>query len=378
MPHALNKLTIKGFKSIQSLEDFELTNLNVLIGGNGAGKSNLIDFFRMLRAMMELPLPGLPIGNLKAYLNFFGGIDNLLFNGPKMTKQIEVELFFGNYGYRFVLIPTADKTCLIKDEAYYNGNDSTDWKSWGSGHTSPELIKAYKSHDSFLKPAAVMQCYRSIRSQMIYHFNDTSYLASMRRSESIDDNSYLREDASNIAPVLFRIKNEDAILYQKILEIIRLVAPFFDEFVFKPDDHENIWLLWKQKGSDIQLKPYHLSDGTIRFIGLVTALMQPESPSTIIIDEPELGLHPQAIDIIAGLINEVSFQSQIIISTQSSALLDYFEPEEIIVVERNNGASNFERLDKQALSLWLKKYKLSQLWYTNALSGSPIYVEYQS
>ena len=144
MAEPLDQLTIKGFKSIQRLENFHLANLNVFIGGNGAGKSNFIDFFRMLRAMMELPLPGLASASLKTYIADGGGSDDFLFNGPKITEQIEVETKFGNNSYRFKLAPTRDETFIIIDEARYYEGGSSGWWKMGSGHHTPELLKERK------------------------------------------------------------------------------------------------------------------------------------------------------------------------------------------------------------------------------------------
>ena len=116
-----------------------------------------------------------------------------------------------------------------------------------------------------------------------------------------------------------------------------------------------------------------LSDGTLRFICLTTALLQPDPPSAIIIDEPELGLHPYAIEILAELIEATARKTQLIVSTQSPALLDYFEPKDIIIVNRKKGASVFERLNKEDLSTWLKDYSLGDLWRKNIIAGGPDY-----
>jgi predicted ATPase len=371
MAQALDKLTIKGFKSIRALEDFKLTNLNVLIGGNGAGKSNFIDFFRMLRAMMQLPLPGLPSANLQAYIADGGGSDDFLFNGPKITEQIEVETRFGPNGYRFKLAPTADETFIINDEARYYEGGRAQWWELGSGRSTPELLRdkdergaaGYRSVESYV--------YEAISSWKIYHFHDTSKLAPMRRYETIDDSEYLRFDAANIAPFLLDLKNKEKSTYNQIVDTIRLVTPFFDEFILKPNKNEKVRLRWKQKGADYPLKPHHLSDGTLRFICLTTALLQPDPPSTIIVDEPELGLHPYAVEILAELIEATSRKTQLIVSTQSPALVDYFEPEDIIVVNREKGASVFNRLNIDELSSWLKDYSLGDLWRKNIFTGGP-------
>ena len=371
MAQALDKLTIKGFKSIRALEDFELTHLNVLIGGNGAGKSNFIDFFRMLRAMMKLPLPALSSANLQAYIADGGGSDDFLFNGPKITEHIEVETRFGPNGYRFKLAPTADETFIINDEARYYEGGGTGWWELGSGRSTPELLRDKENRDVAGGRSVGYYVYEAISSWKIYHFHDTSKLAPMRRYETIDDSDYLRFDAANIAPFLLDLKTKEKSTYNQIVDTIRLVTPFFDDFILKPNKNEKVRLRWRQKGSDYPLKPHHLSDGTLRFICLATALLQPDPPSTIIIDEPELGLHPYAVEILAELIEATSRKTQLIVSTQSPALVDYFKPEDIIVVNREKGASVFNRLNIDELSSWLKDYSLGDLWRKNIFTGGP-------
>lgn len=371
MAYSLDKITIKGFKSIRALEDFDLSNLNALIGGNGAGKSNFIDFFRLLRAMLELPLPDLASASLKTYIADGGGSDDFLFNGPKVTEQIEIVTRFGPNGYRFKLAPTVDESFIINDEARYYEIGAAGWWEMGSGQATPELLKDKDKRGFAGGRNVASYIYDAISSWKIYHFHDTSKLASMRRYETIDDHDYLRFDAANIAPFLYDLNKNAQNVYKQIVDTIRLVTPFFDDFILKPNKNEKVNLRWKQKGSDYPLKPHHLSDGTLRFICLTTALLQPVLPSTIIIDEPELGLHPYAIVILAELIQATSKKTQIIISTQSPALVDYFEPEDIIVVNRKKGASVFERLNKHNLSSWLEDYSLGDLWRKNIVTGGP-------
>lgn len=371
MAPSLDKITIKGFKSIRDLEDFELSSLNILIGGNGAGKSNFIDFFRLLRAMMELPLPGLAVSNLQAFIADGGGCDDFLFNGPKVTEQIEVVTRFGSNGYRFKLAPTADETFIINDEARYFKGGASGWWELGSGKTRPELLRDKEERGAIGHRNVASYVYDAISSWKIFHFHDTSKLAPMRRSETIDDTDYLRFDAANIAPFLLELKNKDKSVYKQIVDTIRLAAPFFDDFILKPTGNDKVRLRWRQKGADYPLKPFHLSDGTIRFICLTTALLQPELPSTLLIDEPELGLHPYAIEILAELIQSASQKTQLIVSTQSPSLVDYFEPEDIIVLNRKKGASVFQRLDKSELSSWLQDYSLGELWRKNIVTGGP-------
>jgi predicted ATPase len=165
--------------------------------------------------------------------------------------------------------------------------------------------------------------------------------------------------------------------YEAIRDTIRLANPFFDDFLLRPHtDNENmIRLEWREKGSDFPFQAYHLSDGTLRFICLTTLLLQPQLPSTILIDEPELGLHPYAIVILASLMRSAAERTQLIVSTQSVSLVNQFDAEDLLVVERRERDNMHEtvirRVDPQRLSSWLDEYSLGELWEKNVLGGRP-------
>ena len=362
---ALDKLTIKGFKSIRELQDFKLNDINILIGGNGAGKSNFVEIFRMLREMLNK--------NFTNYVFTNGGADGFLFNGPKRTQTIDAHFCFGLNEYRFTIGAIANEKFIFWNEEHKYNQSS--WKTI-SHHQGESGLREAKDEEGWnTKHGIGHYVFNAISNWKVYHFHDTSQLAPMRRSEIVEDIAYLRHDAANIAPFLLNLKNGKNKVYQDIVAAVRLVTPFFDDFILEPvrqDTKETIKLMWKQKGSDYPMQPYHFSDGTIRFICLTTALLQPNFPSTIIIDEPELGLHPYAIEILAELIKATAQQTQVIISTQSPALVDCFVPEDIIVVDRENGASTFKRLEAGKFSSWLEDYSLGELWRKNVIAGSPV------
>jgi len=249
------------------------------------------------------------------------------------------------------------------------------WWDHGSGGFESQLKQWKDSKTGLYRGKGVESyIYDAISSWLVYHFHDTSMTAPMRRDQSIRDRRELNPDASNIAAFLLRLKNSHKEHYQKIRETIQLVAPFFDDFVLEPEQkggNEVVRLEWRQKGSSYPYQPWQLSDGTIRFICLATALLQPNPPSTVVIDEPELGLHPFALEVLAGSFRDVSGRTQLIVSTQSATLLNHFEPEEIIVVDRVEGASRFRRLDSESLSEWLKDYSMGELWQKNVFDGGP-------
>lgn len=366
MGRSLDKLSIEGYKSIKNLVDFELKKLNVFIGGNGAGKSNFIEVFRLLRAMVDQ--------NLGKFALERGSADGFFFNGPKETSQIKMHFTFGDNEYRFTLQTTADEKFLIVEEQqkYVKGG----WKVVSQSELESRL-NVVKDHEGLLTKRGVgYYVYEAISNWMVYHFHDTSATSPMRKYEIVEDHRRLRTDAANIAPFLLKLRSYRPVVYQKIVDTIRLVTPFFDDFLLESrafGEAEKVRLTWTQKGSDYPMQPYHLSDGSIRFVCLATALLQPVLPSIIVIDEPELGLHPYAIEILADLIREASERTQVIISTQSPALVDYFDPDEVVVVNRKQRASTFERLKEEDLSEWLNDYSLGELWRKNVVVGAPSY-----
>lgn len=360
MGNALHALSINGFKSIQSLEEFPLGPLNVLIGANGAGKSNFVEIFRMVRSMAD--------GNFRRFVLNGGGADHFLFEGPKQTPVLTARFAFDTAAYALELEPTVDEEFLIRRESW---KDPTGVLHEMGGDRFESRLTA----DSALEEGKQMPALPAISAWTVYHFHDTGARAPMRRSEIVQDHRRFRSDAANIAPFLLGLWRRRRAHYWKIVEAVQLVTPFFEDFTLEPihkGERETVHLAWKQRGSDFPMQPYHFSDGTLRFICLATALLQPEPPPTIVIDEPELGLHPFAIEILAEMVQAASRRIQVIISTQSPALVDCFGPSDIIVVSRENGASRFQRLDETALSAWLAEYSLGELWRKNVFAGGPV------
>ncbi len=371
MGTSLDKLTIRGFKSIEKLHEFEMRSLNVLIGANGSGKSNFVDFFRMLQAIAD--------ESLQNFILERGGGDGFLFLGPKRTQQIAARMEFGDNIYELDLAPTANGGILISEERaqYTGGQGIGTLKPIGTGILESTLKRRKDEIARFGTGTGVSSyVYNSICSWIVYHFHDTSMLAPMRRDQSLHDYDRLRNDASNIAAFLLHLKQTNEGSYQLIRETIHLIAPFFDDFLLRTRDYgenEMVRLEWQQKGSDFPFQPNQLSDGTMRFICLATALQQPSLPATVVIDEPELGLHPYAISVLADLIKSASTQTQVIICTQSPILLDYFEPEDVITVNRIDGRSTFERLKSDDLNEWLSVYSVGELWQKNVVRGGPVH-----
>lgn len=354
----ISRLVLRGYKSIAEC-DLELGRLNVLIGANGAGKSNFIGFFRLINRILDQQLQ-IAVGQA-------GGPDALLHFGRKKTEELQAELYFGNNGYRFTLRPTLDNRMMFYQEALW-WNVRGDWHP-ASGHFETNY-KEKKDHGAiweFVVPA--------MHSWRLYHFHDTSVSALVKQIHNINDNEYLRDDARNLAAFLLRLKNHHNEHYQRIVKAIRLVAPFFGDFLLRPtvDNKEKIQLEWTEQGQDEPFSASALSDGTLRFICLATVLLQAEifMPKAVLIDEPELGLHPFAISVLASMMKSAAQEHQLIVSTQSVELVNELETEDLIVVDKRGGTSTFKRPDPEVLEEWLAEYSLGELWKKNLLGGRP-------
>lgn len=360
----INSIELSGFRSIKDLPKLDLNlRLNVLIGGNGSGKSNFIGFFQMLGEMMD---PNLGLQN---YVATQGGADSILFRGIETTQDMTAKMSFNLNRYEITLKPTEDGRLFFSSEfvEFQGPMFGRSSYSQGRGHFETPLAKA----DSKSRGAEIW-AQEAVRDWRVYHFHNTSKTAAVMRAVNAVDNEILWPDAGNIAAFLLRMREESVPYYQRIVSHIRQAAPFFGDFVLKPDAVGKVQLLWTEKHSPKIYYPHQLSDGTIRFICLATLLLQPNPPSTIIIDEPELGLHPYAITVLAGMLRLAEEnQCQLIVSTQSSPLVDHLQVEDLIVVDRIEGATVLKRPDSANLAAWMEEYSLGQLWDKNLLGGMP-------
>ncbi|MCZ8062038.1 AAA family ATPase [Silanimonas sp.] len=361
----LKTITLRGYKSIATLENFELKNLNVLIGANGAGKSNFIGIFKLLAALAD--------GNLQTFVQRQGGPDAILHGGRKRTGQLDAEIYFEKNssgiqnGYRISLIPTADNRLIFSRE-----------ETWIDGHYVIRAFPLGTAHDEARLPTDTEQVStyvrRALRSWRQYHFHDTSDEAAVKRSHGSNDTLRLKPAADNLAAYIAALNNSHPDAYRRIVDTIKLAAPFFGGFVIRDPKPAMIELEWfEQSDPDTPYKAHVLSDGTLRFICLTTLLMQPAHllPDTVLIDEPELGLHPYAINLLADMLKQVAESKQVIVSTQSVELLNAFRAEDVVVVDREDGASTLRRLDPADLVDWLEDYTLGDLWKRNVLGGRP-------
>jgi predicted ATPase len=360
----LEKLRIRNFKSIRE-QELALGRLNVFIGGNGAGKSNLIEIFRFLREIVNQ--------NLAGYTAKKGGADTLLYFGRKNSGEMSFRLEFGesvtSNAYLVKLEASDDDTLFIsKEKAFYHERDK---------YPQPyeKEISSF-AKESKLKEAdhiCAHEVAEDLESYRVYHFHDTSDSALVKGAADLEDNRVLRPQAENLAAFLYWMQQKKPDHFSNIEDTVRQIAPFFDEFRLAPSklNETKIRLEWKEKGSESYFNASSLSDGTLRFICLATLLLQPKLPGVVLLDEPELGLHPAAVTLLAELLSSASTRTQVILATQSVTLVNQFDPESVWAVERSDNQSVFRRLSETDMSSWLDDYSLGELWEKNVLGARP-------
>lgn len=352
----MDYIEIKGYKSIKSAR-INFTPINIFIGANGSGKSNFISFFEFLNRLYNR--------NLNEYINLNGGADKVLHKGKKVTNQIffRTEFDNGRNGYSATLESGTDNFVFTSERLIFRADEGVDINN----SAAEARIKVTDNY----RAKYVIKYLEGFRK---YHFHDTGSQSPFTQLSSVEnDVYYLYEKGNNLAAFLYHIQEDNKIIYSWILKTIQSIAPYFSDFYLQPNSENYVRLQWKDKYSDIIYGVNELSDGTVRFIALTALFMQPNLPKTIVIDEPELGLHPAAISKLAGMIKSVAAKgSQVILATQSTDLISHFEPESIITVDQINGESVFTRLNSESLDEWLEDYTIDDLWKRNIIStGQP-------
>lgn len=362
----LRQVTIRGYKSIayDHSVTLNLKDVSILLGANGAGKSNIVSFFKMLSFMMSR--------KFASYVEMAGTSNSLLHYGPKKTPVLSGELLFADGNstdtYSFTLANAAPDRLVITDEQV----------SWKEGDKKPyQVLLEPNFKESALaesKDKVARSIYNLLSFCKVYQFHDSSAQGPLRQTCPVETADYLQSKGNNLPSYLLLLKKNYKTAYDRIVDYVREVVPQFDDFYLEPMNGY-ISLRWKDRSAnDYVFNSYQLSDGSIRFIALATLLLQPEAtmPNVIILDEPELGLHPYAITQLAEMIKDASHHAQVVIATQSKDLVDHFNIDDVSVVEMENGCTKLTHLDYEEYKLWLEQYSISELWDKNIIGGRPL------
>ena len=362
----LRQLRVSGLTSLSHAVLDLSSPVTLLVGPNGAGKSNVVNAFEMLGRIIDQ--------QLNDSLVTGGGFAALLHRptDPTLTPEaIEIEVW-GEWrketsnGYKVRIEPASDDTGVVRETAMFHDR---------SKYERPHETVLAAARESRLRVLAEEDAKASyvlnvVSGCRVFHFDDTSADAPVKRRVDPADNLTLAPDARNLAAVLLRLQADDGARYRRIVRGVRTVAPYFDDFVLEPEGTA-IRLRWRERGLDSVFSADNLSDGTLRFVCLAVLLLQDNAPGTIVLDEPELGLHPFAIHQLAALLRRAASDRRVVAATQSVTLLEQFSVEEVAIVERTDTGTQIQRPDPAALEEWLAEYSLGELWEKNLLGGRP-------
>lgn len=347
----MDEIKVKGYKSFKDIS-IKLGKINLLIGSNGAGKSNFLSLFELLNYAYDQ--------RLAQYVSQIGGVNKILHQGKKVTERIDITISEGKNSYSLAMLESDGRLVIEHEKLFYynNATDITKFKDEAQ-------LKTYNG----MKRGEYMKEYISqIRK---FHFHDTGQRSPFTNDCDVTNDSYVMYDnGNNLAAILYRIRNEQPVIYKRIVLVIQSIAPYFHDFYFQATEANKIRLQWQDKYSTMIYGPSDLSDGTIRFIALATLFMQPWLPKVIIIDEPELGLHPKAVEKLAGLIKSAAQRgTQIIAATQSAELISNFTHKDVLTVNQYNGHTEIANLSSKDLEQWIDEYTLGELWKQNIIKG---------
>ena len=365
----LREVTIKGYKSIafDNPVTIKLGDVSILLGANGAGKSNIVSFFRMLSYMMSK--------SFGRYVEMAGTANSLLHYGAKKTPVMSGTLTFmtnnSENTYQFSLAnATPDRLIITEERINWHRNGEakpyeifleTNFKESSLAENGNQIAKSIFKMLSFCK---------------VYQFHDSSNEGPLRQSCPVETANFLQSHGNNLPSFLLFLRNNYKDSYQRIVDYVRDVVPQFQDFYLEPVNNF-VSLRWiDNSATDYRFNAYQFSDGSIRFIALAALLLQPAQtmPNVIILDEPELGLHPYAITQLAEMIKDASIHAQVIIATQSKDLVDHFNIDNVSVVEMDEKtqSTTVNQLNEKDYELWLKQYTLSELWDKNIIGGRPV------
>ena len=369
----IETVTIRGFRSLENIENLKLPQLTVLIGSNGAGKSNFIRFFDMLGWMLRGQ-------NLQEFIARNGYGDDQLFMGARKTPRIDAEICIetnlGYNDYRFGLAHvTAGDILIFVDEAYRYSNrikgGNARWTVLNSaGFKEAGILEAAQSSQGNQTAATVVNL---LKRCTIYQFHDTSSKANIKLPWDITDNFWLRSDGANLAAVLLRLQENDITRYKLITRQISRVLPTFGDFVLQPA-YGKVELRWRGKYGDKTFGAHLTSDGSLRLFCLLTLLNLPKEalPDVLFLDEPELGLHPHAITLVSEMLKRLKHDRQVIIATQSPYMVDCFDLEDVIVADLKGGATSLRTMPRAQYQEWLDdEYQVSDIWLKEMIGAAP-------
>ena len=349
-------------------EEIELQPLNIIIGQNASGKSNLVDVLKLLRSLPQDK-------GLATFISKNGGVNEWFWKGRHTDNYAEIKIY-----YKGKPLQISYKIQITEDP--FDSRVSIFNETVISEKTGKILIE----RDTLNEESFLGFSYRQQKDELVFprfelrHFFNalvtytdlqTNRASEIRRPQIPDaPNDFLEESGSNLALVLNDLEhrgNEK----DKIVENLKKFNPQIKDYSVRILGG-TVQLFIREEGLEKPISAMRLSDGTLRYLCLLAILCHPEPPPLICIEEPETGLHPDILPTIAELMKEASQRTQLIVTTHSDILVSAFSdmPEAVLVCEKDEDGTHFERLEAERLKVWLEEYTLGEAWLRGAIGGT--------
>ena len=353
----LGYISANGFRCFRSIENLTLGTITVFFGLNGCGKTSFIRLFEFMNAMRN--------DSVADFIMTSGRAGGILHYGPSFTDRLTVSagLKSGKLSYQVEMIPRRDGTLAIRRQQLET--------SGVSGYPDGPIETVENSFESLIRkkihwsPAIDQYISLLFDGHRVYDFLDTGFHSPMKRTANLHDNRFLREDGANLAAFLYLLRHKHPDAYRDVVEVVRSVAPFFSDFVLEPDkdNRRYIQLRWEPMATNIQLDASTtLSGGVLRFIAVATLFLQPVQyrPAMIVLDESELGFHPDMYPVLSDLIQGALADTRIVLTTKSSDLIRFLSPDEVVIADWFDGAVVLTRMNDSDMAVWLKDRGMTQ------------------
>jgi len=378
----IKRIRIAGFRRLRDVE-IEMRSMMVLIGANGVGKTSILDSVSLLSASAA--------GGMNKALNSIGGMADICTHGyPKKTSfeadldcpgykplQYELELEAKGQGYSISREKLAQDReggrpgpflhidSIYDNIKYYDIEDrhliQHDWEHNPLESSLSQVEKMFK------QPRELQNTLSSITQ---YHALDVGARAPVKLPQQMKPALLPGEDGEDLIPFLYNLRESDRDRFEAIEDTLRVAFPSFENLNFPPVAAGMLSLTWKERTFRDPIYAHQLSEGTLRFLWLISLLHSPNLSTITMIDEPEVSLHPELLNILADLMREASNRTQIIVATHSDRLIRFLEDREVVVMDIDeDGYASAQWADKMDLHEWLKDYCLDEVWRMGRMGG---------
>lgn len=389
----LLELRVRDFRSLVDVQ-LPLRGLNVMIGPNGAGKTALLETIQLLQHSSQQ--------QMSSFIVDHGGIDSLINrgNGGHRPNQISIELLVDVENPQRSAEPmvyTVELLSLQRSPA--KGMERLEWQRDPAASLPLRYIDAQGERVRYFDPETKRlnepdwqlranelalaqmpkgklfqepEAFRDLLASAVYQsFLDVSPRSPVRLPQALTPGMRPGLNGEGLYSALFNMRSKARDVYERILALLEQAFPGFQRIEFDVVGTGQVTLMWLERYSKQPLYPNQLSEGTLRFLWLATSLLSPAIPPILMLDEPEVSLHPELLMLLAALLEEASLNSQIVVATHAPDLIRWLRPEQVLVVDKADGASSFTWADTLQLDEWLKEYTLDDLWLMGNLGGRP-------